>query len=90
MNEPLALIASVFIASVALALLHIVIDWVNIKRQEKAQAQRDAEYELEVLLYKIEYTLWEYEIMKRGIPPIPPPPPIQTGGQHTLTARKDE
>lgn len=77
MNEPLALIASVFIAIVALALLHIVIDWVNIKRQEKAQAKHDAEYELEERLYKIEYTLWEHGIMKRGIPPIPPPPPME-------------
>lgn len=35
MNEPLALIASVAIAIVAAALLHIVIDWVNITRKEK-------------------------------------------------------
>lgn len=77
MNEPLALIASVAIAIVALVLLHIVIDWVNIKHKEKAQAKHDAGYELEERLYKIEYALWEHGITNRGIPPIPPPPPME-------------
>ncbi|MGV0404813.1 hypothetical protein ACUY3C_07795 [Corynebacterium marquesiae] len=77
MNEPLALIASVVITIVAAALLHIVIDWVSIKRKEKAQAKHDAEYALEERLYKIEYALWEHGIMNRGIPPIPPPPPME-------------
>lgn len=77
MNEPLDLIASVAIAIVALVLLHIVIDWVSIKRKEKAQAKRDAEYELEERLYEIEYALWEHGITNRQMPPIPPPPPME-------------
>ncbi|MCG7247472.1 hypothetical protein MHK03_05975 [Corynebacterium simulans] len=77
MNQPLALIASVAIAIVAAALLHIVTDWVNIKHKEKAQAKHDAEYELEERLYKIEYALWEHRITNRGMPPIPPPPPME-------------
>lgn len=77
MNEPLALIACVAITIVAAALLHIVIDWVSIKRKEKAQAKHDAEYELEERLYKIEYALWEHGITNRQMPPIPPPPPME-------------